>query len=283
MSDGSAVAIVTDSTSDLPPALAADLGITVVPLFVNFGDEAFRDGELTQAEFFDRMNASPQLPTTSAPGAGAFEEVFERALSVADRVVSLHISSALSGTIEAARAGAERFGDRVHIHDALNLSWGLGWQVVRAARAAQAGQALADVVAVAERTRERVRMIVGLDKLDNLAKGGRIGAVSVFMGGLLDFKVTFTVDREGKYQPIARSRGAKAAMRDTLEWVRQEMNGATKGAFCVIHALSADRAEQMRQALEAAYDVTEMFVVETGVVLATHTGTAWGVAFVPGE
>jgi len=283
MSTRPTVAIVTDSTSDLPPALVADLGITVVPLYVHFGDEVFQDGELSQPEFFDRMNAAPQLPTTSTPSAGAFEEAFERALSVADRVVSLNISSALSGTVDAARAGAERFGDRVHVHDALNLSWGLGWQVVRAARAARAGETLADVVAVAERTRDRVRMIVGIDKLDNLAKGGRIGAVSVFMGGLLDYKVTFTVDREGKYQPIARSRGAKAAMRDTLEWVKQEMNGATKGAFCVIHALSADRAEQMRQALEAAYDVTEMFVVETGVVLATHTGTAWGIAFVPGE
>lgn len=283
MSTRPTVAIVTDSTSDLPPALVADLGITVVPLYVHFGDEVFQDGELSQPEFFDRMNAAPQLPTTSTPSAGAFEEAFERALSVADRVVSLNISSALSGTVDAARAGAERFGDRVHVHDALNLSWGLGWQVVRAARSARAGETLADVVAVAERTRDRVRMIVGIDKLDNLAKGGRIGAVSVFMGGLLDYKVTFTVDPEGKYEPLARSRGAKAAIRDTLAWVKREMGDATKGAFCVMHAMSADRAETMRRSLEAAYDVTEMFVVETGVVLATHTGTAWGIAFVPGE
>lgn len=281
MNEHASVAIVTDSTADLLAELVAGLGVTVVPLTVTFGEESFRDGELSQAEFFARMNAAPELPTTSAPGVGAFEEAFEHALGAAERVVSLHISSQLSGTIEAARAAAERFGDRVHVHDARNLSWGLGWQVVRAARAAQAGQALADVVAVAEHTRERVRMIVGLDKLDNLAKGGRIGAVSVFLGGMLDYKVTFTVDSEGKYQPIARSRGAKAAMRDTLEWVKQEMKGATRGAFCVAHAMSAERAEVMRQALESAYEVTEMFVVETGVVLATHTGTAWGVAFVP--
>jgi DegV family protein with EDD domain len=281
MSEHAKVAIVSDSTSDLPPELAAGLGVTVVPLSVNFGDECFRDGELTQAEFFARMNAAPKLPTTSTPGVGAFVDAFDHALDSAERVVSLHISNRLSGTVEAARAAAERFGDRVHVHDSLSLSWGLAWQVVRAARAAQAGQAQAEVVAVAERTRERVRMIVGLDKLDNLAKGGRIGAVSVFLGGMLDYKVTFTVDREGAYQPVARSRGAKAAMRDTLEWVRQEMAGASRGAFCVMHAMSAERAEVMRQAIESAYEVTEMFVVETGVVLATHTGTAWAVAFVP--
>ncbi|MDO8964394.1 MAG: DegV family protein [Coriobacteriia bacterium] len=281
MSELASVAIVTDSTSDLPPELAAALGVTVVPLTVNFGEESFHDGELSQAEFFAKMNAASKLPTTSTPGVGAFEQAFEKALASAEHVVALHISGALSGTIEAARAAADRFGDRVHVHDSLNLSWGLGWQVVRAARAAQAGSAMADVVAVAERTRERVRMIVGIDKLDNLAKGGRIGAVSVFLGGMLDFKVTFTVDGEGKYQPVARSRGAKAMLKDTMAWVKKEMGESTKGAFCVAHAMSLDRAEAMRQMLESTYDVTEMFVVETGVVLATHTGTGYAIALVP--
>lgn len=275
------VAIVTDSTSDLPADLAAELGVTVVPLTVHIGTETYRDGELSQADFFAKMNAAAELPTTSTPGVGEFVQAFETALATAESVVSVNISSALSSTIEAARAAAAEFGGRVHVHDSLNLSWGMAWQVVRAARAAQAGQTLDQVVEIAERTRERARMIVGIDKLDNLAKGGRIGAVSVFMGGLLDFRVTFCVDREGRYQPVARSRGAKAMMRDTMEWVKSEMGSSTRGAFCVAHAMTADRAEAVRRMLESTYTVTEMHVVETGPVLATHTGTGFAIAFVP--
>jgi len=281
MSINREVAIVTDSTSDLPRELAEELDIVVVPLTVHFGDDTFRDGELSQAEFFDRMNAAPKLPTTATPGVGEFAEAFETALATAERVVCLNISGALSGTIDAARTAAGQFGDRVHVHDSLNLSWGLGWQVVRAARAAQAGQALADVIAVAERTREKVRMIVSVDKLDNLAKGGRIGAVGVFMGGILDFRVSFFVDHEGKYQPHARSRGPKAMIRDAMAYVQQEMGESARGAFCVAHAMTLDRAETIRQMLQDTYDVAEIHIVETGPVLATHTGTGFAIAFVP--
>lgn len=283
MINDSRVAVVADSTSDIPAELARDLGVEIVPLLVQFGEETFHDGELTQAQFFERMSAAPELPTTGTPGVGAFADAYERALQHAESVVSIHISSGLSGTIEAARQAAAQFGDRVHVFDSLNLSWGLGWQVVEAARAAQAGGAVADVLAAAERTRERVRMIVGLDKLDNLAKGGRIGAVSAFLGGLLDLKITLTVTDKGVFEPVARARGAKAAVRGTMEWIGEQMKGATTGAFCVMHALSAERAEELRRAIEDAYEVTEMHVVEVGVVIATHTGTGWGVAVVPAD
>jgi DegV family protein with EDD domain len=275
------VAVVTDSTSDLPGSVTDEYAITVVPLNVMFGSEVFKDGDLSQAEFFAKMNAAPKLPTTSQPSVGVFAEYYAKALEAASEVVAIHISEKLSGTIETARQAAEQFGGRVHIFDSRNLSGGLGMQVVAAARTALAGANTEEVLRVAESARERVRMIVGVDKLDNLAKGGRIGAVSAFVGGLLNLKVTFTVDAEGAFQPVARTRGTAAALQHTVDWARAQLGDRTSGSVCIMHALSQDKALWLRERLEAAFEVVEMQVVEVGVVIATHTGTGWGVAVIP--
>ena len=274
-------AVVTDSTADITPEIAAERRIAVVPLTVNFGAENFPDGELTQEQFFDRMNASPSLPTTSQPAVGAFVETYERALATAESVVSVHISSKLSGTIESARTAAEQFAGKVHVFDSRNLSWGLGFQVLDAVSAAAEGLTPAAALDRLEKVRSRVRLIVGLDSLDNLLKGGRIGRVSAFLGSFLNLKVTFDVDADGTFQPLARSRGEKAALQHTLDWIAQQMGTARKGAFAVGHALSEARALTLAEALRQRYEVSELIIYETGSVIATHTGTGWGVAFVP--
>lgn len=276
------VAVITDSTSDIPAPLAAECGLEVVPLTVTIDGDSFEDGSLTQEEFFARMKAAAKLPTTSQPAVGAFVDVYERALAKAEAVVSVHISSRLSGTIESARQAAERFGDRVHIFDSGNLSMGLGLQALEAARVAAEGASVQAVLAAAESARGRVRMIVGLDSLDNLAKGGRIGQVSRFLGSVLDLKVTFTV-QEGEFVPLKRTRGQKAALQYTLEWVSEGMRGRSRAAFAVLHAMAEDRAMSLAESLRAAYDVTEMRVVPVGVVISAHTGSGWGVAFLPEE
>ncbi len=276
-----AVWIVTDSTSDLLRDVAEGLDVMIVPLNVTVGTETFRDGDLTQAEFFDRMGRASRLPTTSQPSVGAFVEAYEAALEKAPDVVSIHISSSLSGTIDSASQAAEQFAGHVHVFDSRNLSGGLALQVIAAAREAQAGSGVERVLEVAESARDRARMIVGVDRLDNLAKGGRIGAVSAFLGGLLNLKVTFTVDREGKFEPVGRVRGATAALEATLDWVGAQLGERKRGAFLVLHAMSHDNAAWLRQRIEEAFDVVELQVVEVGVVIATHTGTGWGVAVLP--
>jgi len=283
MSADRSFAVVTDSTADIAPALAAERDIAVVPLLVTFGDESLPDGVLSQREFFERMAASPRLPTTSQPSVGAFVEAYERALTIAPAVVSLHISSALSGTVTSARQAAEQFAGRVHVFDSLNLSWGLALQVLDAAAAAVEGLSPADALERLARTRERAKMIVGVDSLDNLARGGRIGKVSAFLGSLLDLKVTLTLDENGAFTPVRRTRGEKAAIAHTLEWVEQQMDGRRKGAFAVGHAMTEERAFRLRDALLERYDVTEMHVYEAGSVVAAHTGTVWGVALLPAE
>lgn len=274
------VAIVTDSTSDLPSGIRDRYRITAVPLNVTIDGETWLDGVMSQQEFFDRMRAAKSLPTTSQPSVGSFVDTYTEALKTASHVVSMHISSELSGTLASAHAAAERFAGKVSVFDSRNLSWGLGFQVIEAARAALAGLSATEVLARAEQARDRVEMIVGLDNLDNLVKGGRVGRVAGFVGSILNLKVTFTVE-DGAFEPVARTRGTKAALEHTVNWVAERMGDARKGAFCVMHALAEDRAVWLAKALSERFEVTEMHTVATGSVIATHTGTGWGVAFLP--
>jgi DegV family protein with EDD domain len=276
------IRVVTDSTADLTEEIRERYGIAVVPLTVTIGGETFADGSISQEEFFARMKAAPALPTTSQPPVGAFRAAYETALASAHEIVSIHISSHLSGTVEAAREAAKAFDGRVHVIDSLNLSWGLGFQVLEAARASAAGLATPDVVAAVERVRDRVQLIVGVDRLDNLAKGGRIGKVTAFLGSVLNMRVTFCV-REGAFQPVGRARGTQAILAQTMDWIGEQMAGHSRGAFCVMHAMAPDKAASLLAAIEKRFEVTEIHTAETGVVIATHTGTGFGVAFVPGD
>lgn len=274
-------AVVTDSTADIPPDMAASRGITVVPLSVTIGGETLDDGTLTQQVFFDRMRAEPQLPTTSQPSVGRFVEVYERLLEHSPSVISVHISEKLSGTVQSARQAAGQFSGRVHVFDSLNLSWGLAWQVMDVADSAGAGLSVAAALEKVERVRERVRLIVGLDSLDNLLKGGRIGRVSALLGSMLNLKVTLTVAPDGAFAPVARSRGEKAGLEQTLAWVQEQMGTARRAKFAVGHALSESRAHRLAETIKSRFDVTELVVYEAGSVIAAHTGTGWGVAFLP--
>jgi DegV family protein with EDD domain len=277
----SAFSVITDSTADIQADLAASKSVTVVPLSVTFGEETLPDGTLDQASFFERMATELKLPTTSQPSPGAFVEAYQRALETAPAVISIHISDKLSGTIESARQAAKEFSGRVHVFDSLNLSWGLGLQVMEAARMCAEGAQVEETLEALKRARERVRLIVGLDSLDNLAKGGRIGKVSAFMGAMLNLKVTLTVDAEGSFQPVARTRGERAALDHTLAWVAEKMGDATNGSFAVGYAMHQDRAEKLATAIRERYDVRDMVVYPAGSVICAHTGTGWGVAVLP--
>lgn len=275
------VGVVTDSTADIPPQLASELDIEIVPLSVTVGGATFLDGSITQREFFERMAKAPELPTTSQPSVGAFIEAYERVLSKHAEAVSVHISSALSGTIESARQAAKRFDGRVHVFDTLNLAWGEALQVIEAAKSAAAGEPAARVLEVLEEARAAVKMVVGLDKLDNLAKGGRIGKVSALLGGLLDLKVLITTDAWGAFEAVARVRGTRAALERTLAWVGEQMGACDRGVFAVMHALSEDKARYLADRIAERCSVERMYLVEAGPVIAAHTGSGWGVAILP--
>ncbi len=276
------VAIITDSTSDLPAQILEQYPITVVPLNVTIDGQTWSDGVMSQEEFFQRMGTASVLPSTSQPSVGAFVDAYTEALKHAAEIVSIHISSDLSGTVESARAAAKEFVGRVHVFDSRNLSMGLGFQVIEAARAMADGLSTAAILERVHGARDRVEMLVGLDKLDNLVKGGRVGRVAGLLGGMLNLKVTMTV-LDGSFEPIARTRGAKAALEHTVDWCAERMGERRKGAFCVMSAMASDRVQWLEDRLTERFEVTEFFSVNTGSVIAAHTGTGWGVAFLPEE
>ncbi len=274
------IAIITDSTADLPVPICSEYGITVVPLELMIGSEAMRDGTLTQAEFFARMNAADELPTTSQPPVGTFVEVYRRALETASHVVSVHISEKLSGTLASARTAAKEFEGRVTVVDSMNLSWGLGFQVIEAARASAQGLDVTAIVERVEAVRDRVQMIVHVDALDNLVRGGRISGFAGKVGGMLSVKLSFTV-RNGEFVLVRPFRNAKAAMQHGLDWAGENMGKATHAAFAVGYAMAEDRAQSLKQSITERFNATEMYIYEAGTVIATHTGTGWAIAFVP--
>lgn len=274
------VCIVTDSTSDIPREMAEELGITIVPLSVSIDGETYNDGDMSLEEFFARMNSAAALPKTSQPPVGAFVETFRSCLEHFSEVVCITISNRLSGTFESATEAARTIGERVHVLDSLNLSWGEGYQVIEAARAAAGGATVAEIKSRFSQLRDRVHMVVGLDSLDNLAKGGRIGKVSQLLGGLLNLKVLLTVAEDGTFEPVGRHRGKKAGLQATIDWVASVVDEKRRAHFAVQHALSPDVAEWLEQALRARFNVGELLVIEAGAVISTHTGTGWGITAV---
>jgi len=274
----SGVAIVTDSTSDLPKSLCDEMGITVVPLTVTIDGESMPDRTLSMEEFFRRMRATPELPTTSQPAAGDFVEAFERALERASEVVSINISSKLSGTISSATTAAEQFGGKVHVFDSKNLSWGLGFQVLEGARAAASGLDAAGVLERVTHVRDKMHLIIGVDTLENLVKGGRLSRIGGVLGGLLNVKVTAAI-HDGELVMDKKLRGNKAALDYGIHWLEEGMGDSKRGTFCVMHALAEDSAEWLRSEIEKRFEPIEIHMAETGTVIATHTGTGWGLTF----
>lgn len=280
MASPEGVCIVTDSTSDIPREVAAEYGITVVPLNVSIEDDTFPDGSISIEEFFRRMDAAKELPKTSQPPVGAFVETFRQKLEAFSDVVCITISNRLSGTYESATEAARSFGGRVHVLDSLTLSWAEGYQVVEAAKAVASGATVAQIKERLEALRGRVNMVVGLDSVDNLAKGGRIGRVTALVGGLLKMRVLLTVAEDGAFEPVGRARGATAALQASVEWVATRVDETLPADFAVQHALSPDKAEWLENAIRKRFNVRELRVVEAGAVISTHTGRAWGITAV---
>lgn len=213
------VRIVTDSTCDLPADEAERHGITVVPLSVFFGDEGLLDGvDITAADFYDRMTAYKGLPRTSQPSVELFQDAYRSLAGDGVEIVSIHVSSKLSGTLNAASVAREVVKDEVHVDliDSYNVSLGLGLIVLEAARAAQAGATVPEVVATARRAMDRVSVHVVVDTLEYLQKGGRIGRARSFLGSVLSIKPIIRVE-DGEVAPFERVRTRSKAVERMFE------------------------------------------------------------------
>jgi len=277
------VTVVTDSTVDLTPELAKELGVTIVPLRVIFGDQAYREGvDITAEEFYERLVNNRRLPTTSAPSVGDFQEVYERLLEKGNSIVSIHVSGKLSATIRVAQAAKESVAEptRIAVVDCQSITAGMGFVVLEAVEAARAGAKLAEVKATAESAAQRTQMRFMLDTLEYLRRGGRIGRARAYLGTLLSMKPILSI-REGELYPEERVRTRTRGLERLVQWAVRHQN-VRRAA--VVHATTPDEAESLRERLAMAFPNVNVHIVRFGPVLGTHTGPGIiGIGILEGE
>jgi len=266
------VKIVTDSGADIPKPLAEELDIAVVPLTVHFGDEEFKDGvDLELSEFYRRLHAGGQ-PRTTQPSPTDFEAVYRRLQVDADAIVSVHLSSELSGTMQSASIAAAMDGIDVPVHvvDSRSASLGIGMLAVEAARMAKAGASAEDIVQHLEAIVARQKVLFLVDTLEYLQRNGRIGRAQAFVGGLLNIKPLLTID-DGVVAPLERARGRAKARARLLELVTQGAQGQ-RVKVAVMHADALEEAESLASELRSRLDVEELVVGQLGATIGTHAG-----------
>ena len=265
------VKIVTDSTADIPDELARELDITVVPIYVLFGHESFRDGaDISREKFYDKLFNGPVHPSTSQPTPQDFTDAYSRLAPGADGIVSIHLSSKLSGTYNSAiqAAGAGEYPCAIEVIDSRMLSISLGVIVVKAARLAKAGQSLEQIVSAVKSMMGRVRFLILVDTLKYLARGGRIGKAKSLMGSVLNVKPLLTL-RDGEFVPVGQVRNRNKGIEKLIEFASGA--GAVEDMW-VLHSTSPEDAADLAQRLSHIYPSDKTMIATVGAGLAGHSG-----------
>jgi DegV family protein with EDD domain len=271
-----AVAIVTDSTSDLDPVEAARAGIVVVPLFVVFGDRSYRDYiDLSREEFYRMLQTQPVLPTTSQPTSAMFESAFAPAAQAGDDILCITISSQLSGTLNAAAAAAGSFAQtRIVAYDSQSVAGGLGMMVLYARELADAGATIDDIVAALDRWRGSQRLYALIADLSHLQRTGRIGRARAALGTLMKVVPVLAL-KDGAIVAEAQVRTFARARETALDLMMQAVSNPEKARFAIVHVGAPELAEsvvaQLRDRL-GGVEPARLDVWEAGPVIATHGG-----------
>jgi len=277
-------AIITDTDSSLPAELAARWGVTMVPISIRFGDDVFRDGlDISSTEVFARVDREGRLPQTAAPSPGEFQAAFERALDDgAESILCLNISTAVSGTCDAARLAAQELPGRdITVLDTRQLSLSQGFMVLAAAEAAARGAGKDEALAAALAVGERTRLYGALSTLKYLALGGRVSQFAAMAGNVLNIRPILTV-RDGKLDLLEKSHTRKRAWARLIELAAEQLAGRCPERLAVLHVAALDDAEAFAQELRASLRCPEeTLTCELLPGLSVHTGAGMvGVAFV---
>jgi DegV family protein with EDD domain len=263
--------LVTDSTADISPSDAQSLGVQVVPLIVRFGDEQYRDGvDIDADQFYAKLASTDVHPTTSQPSPDVFSTLYRTLLSnPQDQVVGLHISTKLSGTLQSATLAANDFDPgRIHLVDTESVSGGLQLLVRAALEDIQAGDTAAAVAEKATRRRSKVTILVLLDTLTYLHRGGRIGRAQAFVGSLLNVKPLIAV-RDGEVVPLARPRSRSKGIEMIVEQVRA---CAPLRGLAEFHAAAAESMADLEGRLGAAVSNVTAVLGRIGPVVGAYSG-----------
>ena len=268
---GENTAIVLDSTADFPEAPERFPNWRVVPLYVLFGDESYRDYiDLSPEHFYARLRTSPELPTTSQPTPGDFLTTYEE-LSGYERIYSLHLSAALSGTYQSARTAAAELGDKVRIVDSESASAAIAMLGLAIQRRLDRGTTDDEIDKLVARFKEDAGLIFTVDTLEFLRRGGRIGRASAWAGNLLHVKPILTIKRE--VVPLKRVRGNQKAMQEFVSAFTSATEDSSTLKVGIAQADAPERAEQLKKMVHAERPHAGVEIVTTlGAVVGTHAG-----------
>lgn len=269
------VKIVTDSSVTIEPEVVKELNITVVPLSVMIDSVLYSDADLKEGEFLHLMQQSKNLPKTSQPPVGVFAEIFEELGKDGSQIIAIHMSHALSGTVEAARQGASLSTADVTVIDSSFTDQAMKFQVVEAAKLAKEGKDLETILAHVEDVKNHTELYIGVSTLENIVKGGRIGRVTGLLSSLLNIRVVMQM-KNHELQPIAKGRGAKT-FKKWLEELTNALSQKSVAEIGISYAGTNEWANEMKALLQP-YVEKPISVLETGSIIQTHTGeNAWAI------
>lgn len=273
------VRVFTDSTADIPKELAEKNNISVVPLKVFINGQSYLDGvTLDSTRFYQLLSESTDLPVTSQPSPMDFADAFKKAIREgATEIISLQLSSALSGTYQSAMLAKSMLEDQypnvtISVIDSKTATYCLGMMVVTVARAAAAGKSLAELEQIAQEVRDTQLLVAIVDTLEYLQKGGRIGKASAFLGSILNIKPIISVNVEGEVFGTDKSRGTNKAITRIFELMEEKAPLGSAVSIAIVHSQRVEQAEEWLEKLKTLYDVREGVVVELGPVVGTHAG-----------
>jgi DegV family protein with EDD domain len=267
--------IVTDCAADMPAAELEALGVTQAPLYIQFPEGELNSSDLTADQFYARLDAMrPAIPMTAQSSGGMFGEIYKKLLKGGEQILSLHISSGLSGTPNAATVGRELAGaeKQVIVWDTMTLSGGQRYQVLAAACAARAGWPLEQIEARLADLRRETETVFTLDTLEYLARGGRIGRVQALAGTLLHLKPVIGVDHhDGKYNNVGRARTLPKAL-TTIATHLHHVYGETPLWVTIMHGNFGEQADALTRELKRLLQVAKVETLRVSPVLGVHTG-----------
>jgi hypothetical protein len=276
------IRIVTDSTCDLPAELAAFYDIEVVPLKVSFGEDTYLDGvDLDNQAFYRKLKESTQLPRTSQPSPGdlltRYHEMFDR--GDCQQILSIHVSSKLSGTYNSAVTAAREFGRDVIVFDSSSVSLGMGLLTIAASEMARNGDSINKITERLEALKKEQGLFFTLGSLDYLIKGGRVGKARGFVGKLLGLRPILTL-RDGEIHPVAKVRGEENIIDKIISLLPPDGHGIR---WAVAHAECPAQGAAMSKILRERYNSDEILAGEIGPTVGTHAGPGtWGVFYMKG-
>ncbi|MDF2676444.1 MAG: hypothetical protein K0Q97_742 [Bacillota bacterium] len=267
------IRLVVDSTADVTSEIKEKYNIKMVPLSVNFGDDSFLDGiEISTGEFFEKLAKSEKLPTTSQVPPGKFVEAFSEIIESGDEIIGIFIGSKLSGTYESARAAKEIVGsENIYLIDSESASLGEFALVMRAIDLIAEKKSAKEIYEILEQEKEKLEVVIALDTLMYLEKGGRISKGQAVVGSILGVKPVIQI-KKNKIDAIDKVRGKNKAIKWFDSWIAQNNIDLTNKDVFLFHSQNTEQLKVLKAEFETKYKTKNIFENEVGCVIGTHVG-----------